>query len=243
LNATHLYGSSRLGVESKHKGTSSILNNVQFVGVQHTFGGGIGIIQESHINSANYNNEAFASSNAYFEKELGFKQFEISNHLGNVTAIIQDCKTLEIDLETLYNVYRPRISSLSDYYPFGMQMPGRQFSQGEYRYGFNGKEKDNELAGEGNSIHFEFREYDSRIARYSSLDPLSAEYPWQSPYVYHRNSPVAFIDWLGLGDPIKPKDTGSQEADNIITANEGQVGKGFHIMVLACGRKWGWRLA
>jgi hypothetical protein len=163
LNATHLYGSSRLGLESKSKSVSSILNSIQFVGVQHTFGGGIGIIQEAHINSANYNNQTPNISDDYFEKDLGFKQFEVSNHLGNVTAVVQDCKTLEIDLQNLYNVYRPRISSLSDYYPFGMQMPGREFSQEEYRYGYQGSEKDNELAGEGNMYTTHFRALDTRI--------------------------------------------------------------------------------
>ena len=32
-----------------------------------------------------------------------------------------------------------------NYYPFGMEMPGRKFSSTDYRYGFNGMEKDDEL--------------------------------------------------------------------------------------------------
>ncbi|WP_157761039.1 hypothetical protein [Chitinophaga caeni] len=40
-----------------------------------------------------------------------------------------------------------------DYYPFGMQIPGRVFNGGGYRYGFNGKENDNEAKGwETNTI-------------------------------------------------------------------------------------------
>jgi hypothetical protein len=38
-----------------------------------------------------------------------------------------------------------------------------------------------------------------------SIDPRSFEYPWQSPYVYHRNSPIAVIDFMGGGDPEKLK--------------------------------------
>jgi hypothetical protein len=30
------------------------------------------------------------------------------------------------------------------FYPFGMQMPGRSYNSGNYRYGFNGKENDND---------------------------------------------------------------------------------------------------
>ncbi|ATL49399.1 hypothetical protein COR50_20685 [Chitinophaga caeni] len=43
--------------------------------------------------------------------------------------------------------------SAVDYYPFGMQIPGRVFNGGGYRYGFNGKENDNEAKGwETNTI-------------------------------------------------------------------------------------------
>jgi RHS repeat-associated protein len=89
-----------------------------------------------------------------------------------------------------------------DYYPFGMMMPGRKYSSGtQYRYGFNGKEKDNEVVDGGNAIHFEFRDYDPRIGRFKSIDPKSSSYAWQTPYAYHRNNPITSTDHLGLGDP------------------------------------------
>src|SRR5690554_1556439 len=43
-----------------------------------------------------------------------------------------------------------------DYYAFGMQMPGRNGSTGDYRYGFQGQEKDDEVKGEGNSINYKY---------------------------------------------------------------------------------------
>lgn len=33
-------------------------------------------------------------------------------------------------------------------------MPGRKFNGGDYRYGCNGKENDNEIKGEGNHLDF-----------------------------------------------------------------------------------------
>jgi RHS repeat-associated protein len=72
---------------------------------------------------------------------------------------------------------------------------------GVYGYGFNGKEKDDEIKGEGNSIAYEARIYDSRLGRFLSIDPWTDKYPWQTPYAYHRNNPVAFVDWNGYGDP------------------------------------------
>lgn len=76
-----------------------------------------------------------------------------------------------------------------------------------YRYGFNGQEKDDEISGEGNSYNLGLREYDPRLGRMFSIDPRSPEYQWQSPYVYHRNSPIKVIDFKGGGD-------GDQEGSN-----------------------------
>jgi RHS repeat-associated protein len=65
---------------------------------------------------------------------------------------------------------------------------------GGYRYGFNGKEKDDELKGAGNSLDFGARIYDSRLGRWLSVDPLFANYSDLSPYNYVANSPLRFID-------------------------------------------------
>ncbi len=80
-------------------------------------------------------------------------------------------------------------------------MPGRTYSSSTYRYGFNGKEKDNEMKGEGNAYDFGMRIYDPRIGRWLSIDPRIKEYPWQTPYSYHRNNPINITDYLGGGDP------------------------------------------
>ena len=63
-----------------------------------------------------------------------------------------------------------------------------------YRFGFNGVEKDNELKGVGNSLDFGARMYDSRVARWLSLDPLAQKYPGISPYTFVADNPIWFID-------------------------------------------------
>ena len=45
--------------------------------------------------------------------------------------------------------------------------------------------------------------YDTRLARFLSIDPWDYKYPNQSPYVFAHNCPIALIDYLGLGDPPK----------------------------------------
>ena len=76
-----------------------------------------------------------------------------------------------------------------------MTMPGRGFQAGKYRYGFNGKEKDNST-GEGN-LDFGARVYDARIGRWLSVDPLQVSYPSISPFSFSLNSPLMFFDVAG----------------------------------------------
>ena len=77
-------------------------------------------------------------------------------------------------------------------------MPGRFSTSGDYRYGYNGMEMDNETSGNGNSYTTEFRQYDPRLMRWKSLDPLMAMFPWMSPYVAFDNNPIYYIDPYGL---------------------------------------------
>ncbi len=91
------------------------------------------------------------------------------------------------------------VITAQDYYPFGMQMPGRIFQGSDgYRYGFNGKEMDNEVSGNGNQYDYGFRIYNPRIAKFLSVDPLTASYPWLTPYQFAQNDPIRNIDIDGL---------------------------------------------
>lgn len=78
-------------------------------------------------------------------------------------------------------------------------------------------EKDKEIKGDGNSYTTEFRQYDPRLGRWLSLDPLMAQFPWMSPYVAFDNNPVYYTDPYGLesgtgednsieGDPVDVPD-------------------------------------
>jgi RHS repeat-associated protein len=76
-------------------------------------------------------------------------------------------------------------------------MPGRKLNGG-YRYGFNGKENDNEVKGEGNQQDYGMRIYDGRIGKFLSVDPLTKGFPQLTPYQFASNSPIANIDLDGL---------------------------------------------
>lgn len=77
-------------------------------------------------------------------------------------------------------------------------MPGRKFSAiGKYRFGFNGKEMDNDVKGEGNQQDYGMRIYDPRLGRFLSVDPITKGYPMLTPYQFASNSPVEGIDLDG----------------------------------------------
>lgn len=79
----------------------------------------------------------------------GEKLFELSNHLGNVLVTTSD-KKIGVDQNSDGNVdyYNADVISSQDYAPFGSLMPGRKYSASNlYRYGFNGKERDQEVKG------------------------------------------------------------------------------------------------
>ena len=65
---------------------------------------------------------------------------------------------------------------------------------GGYRYFFNGQEGDNEVFGETANFGYEFRQYDSRLARWWSMDPKWNEYPNVSPFVFCNGSPIMLVD-------------------------------------------------
>ena len=77
-------------------------------------------------------------------------------------------------------------------------MPNRHGDDNQYRYGFNGMEKDDELKSiDGGSYTTEFRQYDPRIGRWLSIDPKADSYPSSSPYSSFNNNPIFYIDPSG----------------------------------------------
>jgi RHS repeat-associated protein len=127
----------------------------------------------------------------------GNKFFELSNHLGNVLVTVSDRKIGQSPVNNLYTSFTADVVSATDYAPFGMQMVGRTFDAGTYRYGFNGKELDKEI-NSTTTYDYGFRIYSPAIGRFLSVDPLTYSYPYYSPYQFSGNMPIAAIDLDGL---------------------------------------------
>ncbi len=71
-------------------------------------------------------------------------------------------------------------------------------AMGGYRYFFNGQEADNEVFGEGGFQNYGFRMYDTRIARFWGVDPLTKDYPMLTPFQFASCSPMLLVDVDGL---------------------------------------------
>lgn len=170
LDELHIYGSSRLGVLK-----------MDFTLVEFD--------EEENITF-----EAVASTE-YMHRDLGQKRYELSNHLGNVLVTVTDKKVYVEDTGSVDH-FLPEIMSISDYYPFGSPIAARAYASGEYRYGFNGMEKDDE----NNSGAYDFgaRVYDGRLGRWFSLDPLFKKYPNESNYIFVSNNPIIYMDIKGM---------------------------------------------
>jgi len=141
--------------------------------------------------------------NDFYSRYLGTKRYELTNHLGNVMIVFTDRRFM-FQNGTSGNVlnYQPDVTTAQDYDPFGMLLVGRTFESGSgYRYGFNGKESDDETYGKGNELDLGARIYESRLGKFLSIDPRTAEYSWQSVYAYYLNSPTSIVDVDGMGGP------------------------------------------
>lgn len=176
-------------------------------------------------------NEPFTDN---WDAKEGKTLYELTNHLGNVLATVSGQNNGDEAAE---------VASMVDYYPFGMAMPGRNISFGEYRYGFNGKENDNEVKGiEGGQQDYGMRIYDPRVGRFLSIDPLTYEYPYYSPYHFGGNSPIANIDLDG-GEP-KPSIEGTQEGQSTTTSEAqtkyASMGTGNYSYTVTKTQEWHW---
>jgi RHS repeat-associated protein len=103
-----------------------------------------------------------------------------------------------------------------------MSMPNKQITDGNYRYNFQGQEKDPETGMEA----FELRLWDGRLGRWNTIDPAGE---FHSPYQGMGNNPINAIDPDG-GDIIYLNDS------NAVLG--GTMG---HAAVLIGNDKDGWR--
>jgi len=125
------------------------------------------------------------------------KRYELSNHLGSVLTTVSDQKIpVDNNSDNIVDFYLADVTSATDYYSGGFNMPGRSFNPTEYRYGNNTQEKDNEIFNGAYTALF--WEYDSRTLRRWNRDQVPKA--WLSSYACFTNNPIWKTDPLGDDD-------------------------------------------
>jgi YD repeat-containing protein len=206
LEESQIYGSSRLGIDLR-KG-EGILSSVTYT----LFGTQNGEYQKGQVVVSS---SLPGSVIRQWNRKLGYKNYELSNHLGNVLVTISDRKLpVQGNPLTLVGKYLADVVATNDYSAFGAPMVGRGFNSPSYRYGFNGQEKDSEL-GEGVTTA-EFWEYDSRLGRRWNIDPEPIK--TFSDYSCFGDNPIKYSD-------IKGNAWWKDENGNIVWIEGGKSGE------------------
>jgi RHS repeat-associated protein len=142
-------------------------------------------LEEQHIYGSSrlgiFKKDKNRSSN---RRVLGERRYELTDHFGNVRVVLSDYKKAE-----------SIILSATDYYPFGM-VARTYTSPEEYRYGFNGQERETEL--DESTTSAEYWMYDGRLGRRWNVDPVFK--PWFSSYSVLSNNPILMVDPKGDDD-------------------------------------------
>ena len=124
-----------------------------------------------------------------YNRVIGQKNYELTDHLGNVRVVFTDYLTT-----TNFTLFNAKLRTVNDYYAFGMQMPGRGYNGEGYRWGYGGHERLDEVKGAGNTVDMGDRWLDVRLGRTPKMDAKAGKYPSLSPYSYAANNPIIYID-------------------------------------------------
>lgn len=127
----------------------------------------------------------------HFKRITRRKNYELKDHLGNVRVVISDFKSgRDRTGDSKADFYLAKVTSFSDYGPFGELLEGRTWMANGYMYGAQGQEKVEEI--HPNHYTAEYWEMDSRIARRWNLDPVTNA--GRSNYSVLGNNPILMID-------------------------------------------------
>lgn len=93
------------------------------------------------------------------------------------------------------DVYTAEIISSREYSAYGAELPGYSYSEGEYRYGFQNQEVDEELWD--GAVSQENRITETNTSRFCSVDNRADKYPSSSPYAFLYLSPMKNVEANG----------------------------------------------
>jgi hypothetical protein len=149
-------------------------------------------------------------------RTIGQKRYEFCDHLSNVRNIITDTRksdrTGTSNPNFVFHRFATEDVGLYNMYAYGMPKtePNDYINASgfAYRYGFNGQEKVDEIAGVGNHNSALYWEYDTRLGRRWNVDPVDQ--------IDVSNYAVMFCDPINISDEMgdKGKKPGGNKYNN-----------------------------
>jgi RHS repeat-associated protein len=180
LKEQNMYGSSRLGTKNP---------DLLLTSKSYTFTSYNGLLLAGTAGAQTTTTVSLTS----VVHKINQKVFEMSNHLGNVLVTVSDAR-VPINGTGSVGSYGAIVKAGMEYSAFGV-VRRTIVNNGNYRYGFNGKEMERELHNNsGDAYDFGARIYDGRVGRWLSRDHFEAKYSYYSSYSYTANNPVFYID-------------------------------------------------
>lgn len=160
-------------------------------GITTKFDGGVGTVSPAGAEMTVNSNGTYTLQIETDETTSAY--LAITNNTSSGSTVSWAVDNLQLKKVGGYSTnFTADVMSVSDYYPFGMEMPGRNANSGDYRYSFGGHEKDDEVKGNGNHLSFGDYGYDPRLGRRWNIDPVDK--PYESSYATFANNPIAFVD-------------------------------------------------
>jgi RHS repeat-associated protein len=132
--------------------------------------------------------------------------FFLYDHLGNTRVSFENVGTDNLS----------KVVNALDYYPYGKILREYDFGDGD-RYLTTNHERDRETGLDYRGARY----YDSDVARFLSLDPLSSKFPSMSSYCYVSGNPITLVD----PDGMAPKPVHTVYVYNVWLDKEGNKQK------------------
>jgi len=150
----------------------------------------MGTYEQTNMASPNLKEQYIYGSSRLGVLENGNRSYELTDHLGNVRAVVSEFK---------------EVKAAYEYYAFGM---GLAKIENGYRYGFNGQERDFETG----NYATEYRIYDPKVAKWLSIDPMKQFI--NSLYSAYANNPIKLTDPNGAWIPEVKEETKQEKQED-----------------------------
>jgi RHS repeat-associated protein len=218
----HIYGSKRVGTSNVDSLLTFDFSDATFTdNYDNVFGAG-------SYDPITPTTPCTTTCKTNYRRKLGKKQYEVTNHLGNVLATVSDRRLSEDNYsytasgsgnykyDAARNMYyavtagtgtHNRVTSSSDnktdWYTADVISYSDYFAYGAQQDGrFGGQYRysfnGKETDAESDLQDYGMRIYNASLGKFLSVDPLTTVYPMLTPYQFASNRPIDGIDLDGL---------------------------------------------